>query len=508
MRFQRSGTGAGMSAMAVTLTALLIGGTAQAQDGRRYREAPDPYAAARPDASASLGADSADYYWIDTADGLLEAIGDAPPDFTFDFRGEDAWGWETRDGDLVLAEETDEGAIRYFYYAPDADAPFLVQQLGWSFAYSGRRLAMVYDSDGAALPPDQQGVHERRARSLYTRGVALREAAAGEDRWQSVDAGWWAGQMASVIDLRLHWESGRARHPGWRQWRGSADALRWRMRLERERERRRIDGQRFRDWQRRGFGGPPPRFEGPARPGRPGAFPGPFPGMRPPGRPVEGGVGPGRPGRPFPGRPVPERPGERPDAIRPDAGQPGQVPIMRPRPGTPWTGPGTGRPEGRGPVDRDGEGRPPRRDGEGRVPRRDGEGHPPRGVPPPAPSDPAPPVAVTPPSVTPPAPRPMRPVRPDFERPTGERPVRERPSNMWREPMRDGSAPAPVRAAPPPAPTPPAPTWRPEPRPEPQMQPRPQPRMEPQAPRFQPPPPPPPPPPRRVDVERGNELPQ
>ncbi|QDX25705.1 hypothetical protein FPZ54_06500 [Sphingomonas suaedae] len=449
--------------------------------------APASYAAPVP-AQSGWQAQAADYYWIDTADGLLEAIGDAPPDFVFDFDRDEAWGWSTETGHLVLAEALGDGSIRYFYYEPDADAPFLVQEARLSFAYARQRLAAVYDSGGAVLSPAEADLHDDLAGDLYARGVAMREAADGEDQWDAVDAGWWAGQIATVVDLRLRWESGRSRHPGWQRWRSGAEAARWRNRLGNERIRRRMDGDRFRDWQRGGFRGPPPAI-GVQRPGRPAL------GVRPPRRDGAGG-------RPGAGRPGAGRPGaERPEGGRPGAGRPG---AGRPEGGRPGPGrPDTGRPDGDRPgtgqpgAGRPGSGRPPvTRPGEGPGAGRPGGARPdaPVGTPP---TRPRPPVTTpTPPPVQAqprPTPRPDRPgvpggpgqVDPD-RRPPGNGLIRER------EPQR----PVVVRPRPPVTrPTPQPPIAQPQPRP-PVAQPRPQPRppvAQPQPPVAQPQPQPQPP---------------
>uniref|UniRef100_UPI000B0A5073 hypothetical protein n=1 Tax=Sphingomonas sp. CCH9-H8 TaxID=1768772 RepID=UPI000B0A5073 len=214
----------GVSAMAVAL--VLAGGFAGPV--RAAQAAALGYTAPSPAAQAGWRAQSGDYYWIDTADGLLEAIGDAPPDFTFRYRGDDAWGWELQTGHLVLGETDRDGGMLYYYFEPEADAPFLVQEAGRSFAYQRQRLVVVYNSDGAALSPRDSDLWDDRAGDLYERGIALREAADGTDQWDAVDAGWWAGQVATVIEWRLRWESGRVRHPGWQRWRGTSGAVRWR----------------------------------------------------------------------------------------------------------------------------------------------------------------------------------------------------------------------------------------------------------------------------------------
>ena len=149
--------GVSLAALGLALAGGLAGPALAASAPAAVAHAPSPAA------QAGWRADSGDYYWIDAADGLLEAIGDAPPDFTFGFERGDAWGWELQTGHLVLAETDDEGAMRYFYFEPDADAPFLVQETRRSFAYQQQRLAVVYDSGGAALSPRESDLFDERA---------------------------------------------------------------------------------------------------------------------------------------------------------------------------------------------------------------------------------------------------------------------------------------------------------------------------------------------------------
>lgn len=360
--------------------------------------------------------DDADYQWIDDADALLDAIGDAPPDFTFAYDDGDVWGWQTETGHAVYAEPLDGEAIRYYYFEPDSLEPFLVQDDAFAFGYRMGRMIVAYDADGRLLSPSEGDEHEDLAEDLYMRGRALRANAQNERDWDAVDAGDWALQLPTVIDIRSRWSSGRDRHDGWRRWHGRHGATKWRGPLAGERQRRWAAGDRFRRWQQDGFRGPPPRFgDDRERPGR---------GVRPP-----------RPGW-TPGTTRPPRAEGRPRWTRPRAPVTGSPPaatvpgVERPqRPGRP----GWNRPRPPATLDRpvgSPETRPRWRQGGPGRPSPRPEGTPPAAAP--APSD---------------TPR-TRPQRPGLARPPGFAPT-ERPHTTAPTRVQPTERP---RATPPPAP--------------------------------------------------------
>ncbi len=232
-----------------------------------------------------------DYQWIDQADALWDAIGDAPPDFAFAFEGQEPWAWQTTDGYTIIVEDAGAGGIRSYYFAPGATGPFLAVEPGMSFAYVRGRLAMVYDADGEAAPRAEFGDYDDAAGNLHARAVRLREALAGRD-YRPVDTDAWIDASPYLLSFIQVWDSGRSRYPGWSRYHERSDAAAWRRRFDAEQRRRREAAERFRHWRQGGFQGPPPgRFHPPGRgphaPGRPGAGRPPQPGWgwsRPPGR--------------------------------------------------------------------------------------------------------------------------------------------------------------------------------------------------------------------------------
>ena len=288
--------------------------------------------------SAPQSAD--DYRWIDQADALWDAIGDAPPDFAFAFEGREPWAWQTASGYTIIVEDAGEQGIRSYYFAPGDSSPFLAVEPGMSFAFEGGRLAMVYDADGEAAPRAEFDEYDDAAHDLYARGRRLFQALAGRD-YRPVDADAWIDASPYIFGFIQLWDSGRSRYPGWGRYHDRNDAEAWRRRFEDERRRRREQALRFSHWRQGGFQGPPPgHYHAPGQPGRPGTGRPPQPGSSWSHGPGNGGrpPQPGRPGRPGgPGTNPPPQPGT------PPVTEPGIETDSSPRP--PFTRPPS-RPDG------------------------------------------------------------------------------------------------------------------------------------------------------------------
>lgn len=316
------------------------------------------------------------YRFIDRADSLWEAIGDAPPDHAFAFEGAEPWAWELQDGHRIVVEEGDEG-IRSYYFAPGDEGPFLAVRPGMSFGFEGEAVAVVYGPDGGAMPRDMGAEHLGEGVELYARGRMLQRAML-QRQWRAVDSQAWIDTGPVLWSSVQIWGGGWRRHPGWERHRERWRDADWRHRIEAERLRRRALAEAFRRWREGGFQGPPPgRFHRPGeghgpgagrphRPGQPGAgTPGtgrpPQPGQS--GRP--GGWGSGRPPRPDTDAQVPRVPRgpRRPPkleptdsgAVEPDVPATQPMPGARPEPGTRPRRPGWG---GRPRPGRDGAGQP------------------------------------------------------------------------------------------------------------------------------------------------------
>lgn len=352
-------------------------------DGGPY-EAPPP-----PVYSADESPDA--YSYIDRADSLWDAVGNAPPDYAFAFEDVEPWAWELQSGDSIIVEERPEG-IQTYYFDPEAEGPFLAVRPGMSFGFSGETVAVVYGPDGGAMPRADGAAHLDEGVALYARARQVRRAMLQRQR-REVDSQAWIDTSPLIWGSVLIWDEGRRRHPGWHRHHERWESAQWRRRLEAERLRRSALAEQFRRWREGGFQGPPPgRFHRPGqhgpgagRPGRPGE-----PGTRPPRQPGQwgrpGGPGAGRPRppgagpamptvprgprrpnkpgvdapelpvtdtpdtipAPVPGSGMQRRPGwggrPRPDRMQGPTDASPQPPAATPRPN--WTGPRPPRPEG------------------------------------------------------------------------------------------------------------------------------------------------------------------
>ncbi|MCX8477515.1 MAG: hypothetical protein MT490_17130 [Sphingomonas sp.] len=303
-----------------------------------------------------------EYRFIDRADSLWEAIGDAPPDHAFAFEGAEPWAWELQDGYRIVVEEAGEG-IRSYYFAPGDEGPFLAVRPGMSFGFDGETVAVVYGPDGGAMPREAGAEHLGEGVELYARGRMLQRAML-QRQWRAVDSQAWIDTSPVLWGSVQIWGGGWRRHPGWERHRERWRDADWRHRIEAERLRRRALAEAFRRWREGGFQGPPPgRFHRPGeghgpgagrphRPGQPGAGTPGTPGAegpRQPGRGRPGGWGAGRPPRPDAGQQVPRVPRgpRRPPMVEPTdtSGVTPDVPSSSPAPGaqpTPVTRPRPG----------------------------------------------------------------------------------------------------------------------------------------------------------------------
>ncbi len=142
-----------MNGAAARDTDALAGGPAA---GQRPGD-PDPLCAARNRTAGGarpLGEAEAlhddRYAWIDRADWISDTIGDAPPDYYFDYDGVEPFVWETGGDYLTHAEPIDDG-YRYYYYEPGADYPYIGRDPYYSYGYRDGRIASVYDRQGRYL---------------------------------------------------------------------------------------------------------------------------------------------------------------------------------------------------------------------------------------------------------------------------------------------------------------------------------------------------------------------
>lgn len=200
------------------------------------------------------------YAWIDRADWISDTIGDAPPDYSFDYDGVEPWVWQTSGDYVTYAEPIDDG-YRYYYYEPGADEPYLVRDPYYSYGYRDGRIVTVYGRDGRFIEAIEAQRQAEAASRYYARARALR-IAAREREQRGVAAAQWAERRAVLAAARADWSEARQRVPDWQAYR-QRHAAEESQRLQPERIARAQAAERFAAWQREGQPGRPPHLYAP-----------------------------------------------------------------------------------------------------------------------------------------------------------------------------------------------------------------------------------------------------
>jgi hypothetical protein len=218
-----------------------------------------PQAAALPDvkpiAVAHVSSPTDAYAYADDAQGFSDAIGDAPPDYGFDYGNGEPWAWQGYDDSVVFAEPIDDG-YRYYYYRPGADEPYFVRDPDYGYGYANGSLAVVYGPGGAIVPYGDYGPRVTYASRYYARGHDLWQASRQRQRRPVVAANWAARQNA-IASSQQRWAEERAHQQDWQAYHARTapqEADHW----SEEQARRRADTVRFADWRQQDYRTPPP----------------------------------------------------------------------------------------------------------------------------------------------------------------------------------------------------------------------------------------------------------
>lgn len=314
---------------------------------------PPPAPPSQPPAAA--------FYWIDLADSLAQAIGDAPPDYGFRYDGIDNWAWLSRGGEMLIVEPGREGVVQYYFYR-DETAPYLVRDAYYSYAFDGPRLVQIYDNRGRLFTGQLSWRQQGDVDTMLKRGRALFSAGWRQRSWSGDSALSW---YSTFNGGTYAWDWSEGWRGGWRgDWRQGSD---WRgfeagnygqmppRHLDDERRRRRDSSHRYDEWRRSGARGAPPLTANPVvqnpapasqtlppvtKPApAPVAPPPPSPAPQPERRPSwRGPQASDRPAPPEPGpllnpTPLSENPvGERPRLRREDRPQPVRPALAAPAP--------------------------------------------------------------------------------------------------------------------------------------------------------------------------------
>lgn len=162
------------------------------------------------------------YAYVDHAYAMSNAIGQAPPDYGFDYQGVRPWVWRSATRAVRVVEPT-EGGYRYYYYEPGASEPYLVRDPQYSYGFSGGELATVYDSEGRLLPSDYIDQRAEAAGRYLARARALYYASLQNDR-RSVNAANWAERRAEIDAERSQWDAEQNQQDDWRAYHTEHDA--------------------------------------------------------------------------------------------------------------------------------------------------------------------------------------------------------------------------------------------------------------------------------------------
>ena len=220
---------------------------------------PAPAAAALPSAPpvriVRVANQSDEYAYADRAYAMSSAVGQAPPDYEFDYQGVHTWAWRSSDRSVRLTEPVD-GGYRYYYYQPGASEPYLVRDPQYSYGYSDGQLVTVYDSEGRLLPPEYIDQRADNASRYLARAVALYEASVQNQR-HSVNAANWAERRAELDAARSQWQAQQSQQDAWRAYHAE-HAVEEQAHWQAEHERRDQSARSFDDWSSRGYNGPPP----------------------------------------------------------------------------------------------------------------------------------------------------------------------------------------------------------------------------------------------------------
>ena len=179
--------------------------------------APPPEAlpsAPRPKIAARANPRDEDYSYVDRAYAMSDAIGDAPPDYGFDYSDSHPWVWRSTNRSTRMVEPV-SGGYRDYYYRAGADTPYLVRDPRYAYGFSNGELVAVYDRNGRLLPYQDLDQRDDDAGRIYARAVALYGAALQSER-RAINAANWAAQQAALADERAQWQAEPNQQDSWR----------------------------------------------------------------------------------------------------------------------------------------------------------------------------------------------------------------------------------------------------------------------------------------------------
>ncbi len=196
-----------------------------------------------------------DYAYADQAYAMNSAIGQAPPDYGFDYGPTHPWVWRSQTNALRVVEPV-AGGDRYFYFQPGVGEPYLIRDPDYAYAYTDGQLVTIYDRQGRELSPAEIDRRLNWAGRYLVRGRAL-WAASAETQKDRVAATAWAARRARINAAQESWTQQRRQSDNWNAYHAEHDAEQqayWRA----EQAQRDRSSQDFEAWKRRGYEGAAP----------------------------------------------------------------------------------------------------------------------------------------------------------------------------------------------------------------------------------------------------------
>jgi hypothetical protein len=171
----------------------------------------------------ALGPAPERYRYIDDAYQMVDAFGDSPPDYAFDYGGVEPWVWRSGGGYYRVVEAIPDG-YREYYYGPQDEAPFLVRDPRYSYAYDAGALVAVYDIYGRVQPASFVSRQADHAGRYYARARTLHYAALHQERRRPY-ADQWRARRRTLEAPRHRWAQERERDTDWRRLREQRPAV-------------------------------------------------------------------------------------------------------------------------------------------------------------------------------------------------------------------------------------------------------------------------------------------
>ncbi len=182
----------------------------------RYAPAASQLPEVAPIKLASAGTVREPYSYLDDAYDLGETFADSPPDYTVDYDGVSPWVWRSQTGAYRVVEQLPSGERDYYYHA-GADAPFLVRDPNYAYAYDGGQLVEVYDGAGRPVEYDVAERDASIAASYLARARRLYDAAVHQQRRAAYAADWQAHRDI-VLAAQRDWQAQQQRNTDWKNW--------------------------------------------------------------------------------------------------------------------------------------------------------------------------------------------------------------------------------------------------------------------------------------------------